>query len=689
MTDSNSNSDGRVMTILPSDFSNELFEQNMAYLSDNQPALFKAIKKHKCKEYWICSNSDGSPNIAHLPSKSPVYFASTMDELMAPIIQQIDQLSCFTYLDVAFFNEGSVWWKNNNPIQMRMQNKLYEAGVFHEMQLSSNMVTPLRGYCTDYLPLVRVYGIGLGYHLTELIQRKKISFMTVYEPNFDLFYTSLFTIPWNLIFKYFAYNNKGINLVLDATPDKAIESNLIFIESRLTPLTSLFYRFNHFESLPVMQDIIKKEPISDSTHRAAFDAGWYEDQRAGFYHCARNIKDRNKFYTGKKVKRFLRIFVVGSGPSLDESIGYIKAHRDDAVIISCGSATAPLLESGVVPDYQVVMERTWHMAKDEEALDLSLLKNISLLKLNVISPKVDPYYKETFIFQKYRDPGSSLLQGSYPETTDVNPTVTNAGIAFAAEFGANEVYLFGVDYGAPKGSERMHASNTLYDDSDVDDSVELEARYDVPGNLGADIRTTSVLSWSLEVAKHRIASHQNIQWLNVGEGAMIAGVSPIAVEDLPVKFNKKIQKHKLREEISRCFDNNYSPDEVFNRLNTYHMEQVKGYFEALLAFTSSTPQSREEIISTLSLMYKAASIGVGEVDFLPSSLISNGIKQYINNVYIQVGLAKDAESAVRFFEVAKAIFTEHVNDIEEDLKAILNYIEAEEETEIYKGEWAW
>jgi len=682
MTDTNNANDERSITLLPSDFRNEMFEQNMAYLSDQQPALFNVVQKHKCKEYRLCSNPDGSPNIVHMPSRKPVYYASSMEEIMAPVRKQIDDLFCYVLLDPILFGEGDAWWKNNNPIQIKMLDKLYKAGVFHDMRLSGDMLTPLHGYSTDYFPLVRVYGIGLGYHLTEFLKCKKISYMTVYEPNFDLFYISLYTIPWGLIFKYFEFSNKGINLVLDATPDEAIESNLAFIEQRLTPLTSLFYRFNHFSGSPVIQEAVNKELQSDALHRAGIDAGWYEDQRIGFYFSARNIKKSNRFFTGKKVKRYFRVFIVGSGPSLNESIGYIKEHKNDALVISCGSAITPLIESGIVPDYQVLQERTWHIPKYEEGHDLDILKNVSLLKLNVVSTKIDKYYKEVLVFQKYKDPGSALLQGSYPVTTDVNPTVTNAGATFAAELGAAEIYLFGVDYGAPKGSEKMHASNTHWEKIGAEDAVENKGRFNLAGNLGADIRSTGILSWSKEVTEHRIAQHPNIKWFNVGEGAKIAGATPIATEDLPGTFNKKIQRHRLLDEIRSCFDNNYVFGEMLAHLKTYHMEQVEEYFQAMLDFTDSAPQTREEIISTLSLMYKAASIGQNEEHFLPALLLSNGVKQYITNVYIQAGLAVDDDSAARFFTAAKTVLTEHINDIKKDLNKILGYMQDEEETEI-------
>ncbi len=675
---------GRSLTILPEDYRNEIFDQNLNYLKEHQPALFDAVEKHKCKDYRLCSNPDGSPNILHLASKTPVYAASSMDEIMAPIIHDIDSLFCYAHLSPAFFGEGDSWWKNNNPIQIKMLDGLYQAGMFRKLKLTSDNTSPLHNFCSDYLPLVRVYGIGLGYHITELIQRKKISYMTVFEPHLDLFYLSLYTIPWNLIFKYFESNNKGINLSLGTTPEQTIESNLAFTEQRLTPLSSLFYRFNHFRNLPAIQEVIEKEPQADSLQRSLFDAGWYEDQRIGFYFGVKNIKKGNKFYSGKKISRYFRVFIVGSGPSLNESIDYIKQHQNDAIIISCGSAITPLTRAGIIPDYQIIQERTWHIPKHEErhGHDLDTLKQVSLIKLNVVSTKIDNYYHETLVFQKYLDPGSSLLDDRYPVTQDVNPTVTNAGIVIAAELGANSAFLFGIDYGAPADSNEMHAQNTHHEDEGTEESVESQKVFELPGNLGSTIHTTSVLSWSLRITEIRIQKHKNIKWHNVGEGALIKGTTPISAENLPANFDKKIQKQRLREEITNCFNNDYSPTEALERLENFYLPQIEEYFQAIVEFTKSSPKSREEIVEVLSLMYEAASVGASNKDFLPASLLAHGIKQFINNVFIQTGLAPDDEYAVNFFTKSNEVLIEHLTDIAKDINRILSYIEQDDEPEI-------
>ncbi len=673
--------DTLTLTLLPQTFRNDLFEQNLAFFQQHQPDLFHIINKHQCRDYRLCTNPDGSPNILYMPGNTPVYAASTMQGIMSPIQQSIDNFSCNVHLTLGFFGAADTKWQRDNPIQNKMLDALHNIGIFKQMKLSLNHLTPLENYSTDYLPMVRVYGIGLGFHLTELIRQKKISYMLIYEPHLDLFYTSLFTTHWALIFKYFELNNKGMNLVIATSPEQAITNHQTYMESRLTPVNSLFYRFNHFDNSPAINEMIRQESQADNVQRQQLDAGWYEDQRIGFYFAARNIKQRHKVFTGKKIKQFFCAFIVGSGPSLNESIHYIKEHQQDAIIIACGSAMSPLIKAEIIPDYVVVQERNWHTAKLEQQHDPDILKQISLLKLNVVSTEIDHFYKEILIFQKLNDPGSTLLESAYAVTGELNPTVTNAGISMAAELGVNKAYLFGVDYGAPESAERMHADNTHYDNSD--DEVNETTRFRLAGNLGAAIRSDEVLTWSLDTAEIRLKKHADIQWFNVGEGAKIKGAMPMDISGLPKRFRKNIDKHHLRQRISACFDNNYHSDTIIERLKTHYMAQVDDYFDALLGFSLATPQTREEIISTLSLIYKATNIGRNQTHFLPSSLLSYGLKQFVTDVYIQTGLQSDESSACQFFEGAKQVMVEYIKDIHKDLGAILVAIDSDIEIELY------
>jgi hypothetical protein len=116
------------------------------------------------------------------------------------------------------------------------------------------------------------------------------------------------------------------------------------------------------------------------------------------------------------------------------------------------------------------------------------------------------------------------------------------------------------------------------------------------------------------------------------------------------------------------------------------MQQVDEYFDALTGFTKSTPQTREEIVGVLSLMYNAVNTGKEEKGYLPSALLPYGFIQLITNVYIQTSLAKDDSQAVEFFHYAMEVLYEYTEEIKADLNKLIESIESEEEIDLI-AEW--
>ncbi|MBT3197548.1 MAG: motility associated factor glycosyltransferase family protein, partial [Gammaproteobacteria bacterium] len=581
---------------------------------------------------------------------------------------------------------------NIDPIQKNMRRKLYERGPYGAAKLAEQVGGAVPALISDYIPYMRVYGIGLGLHIQELIRMKNITFISIYEPHIDLFYSSLYTISWEMIFKYFSIkqrqftsNKFHINLYLGNSPENVIEQNKGYQAEVCRYMVLAQGRYAHFAKEERIKRLIQLEQRADHEMVNNATNGWYEDQRAGFYFAARNIKRHHPLFSGARVERFLRLFVVGNGPSLDGGIEFIKQNRENAIILSCGSAFATLLTEGIVPDYQILQERDWHLTDYEKEFDADLLKQITLMKLNVISPMVDHYYKDVLVFQKYNDPGSALLGEEYAVTTNVNPTVTNAGVAIAAALGAEEVYLFGLDYGAPKSATSMHASKSIYKTLDLGDAVESEI--EVPGALGEDVVTTKFFAWSLHVTEDKISRHPDIRWINVGDGALIKGTESVRVEDIH-SFSRKINRQRVMSDIGDCFNADYDSQAMVDRLSESALQMVGDYFDAVLSFASSTPQTREQVLMVVTLMdramvqHKIVGGGTGVLHYYPGFLLSGGVQELAGNIFSQAIYSNDDQAAADLFVVAMDVLREYRDEIMEDMRTLVGHIAADEEVEI-------
>ena len=331
--------------VITDEFRNEMFEDNMAYFKAHQPAIFSKVKNHHCTDYRLCINPDGSPNIMHMPSKSLVYY-SDGNMIFNSMNARLENIPFTMEISPAYAMTYKPDWYDRNPIATRMYQSLFDLGPIKIMAEDDSRQHFNNTFKPDFIPFLRIYGIGLGYHISRLIQSKDIMATLIYEPEIDLFYTSLFTTPWRLIFKYMQIDPaRKFSLVIAAKPDKAIEIEKKFLASNFPFLPVTRWQFEFFQTTAIKQFIeLEKEAyciIGD-----ALTAGWYEDQRAGLVNCLGNLISGRKIFNGNQVSGFLRIAIVGAGPSLDDSIDCLKEHADDFIIFACGTAITPSQPTG-------------------------------------------------------------------------------------------------------------------------------------------------------------------------------------------------------------------------------------------------------------------------------------------------------------------------------------------------------
>ncbi len=655
--------------LVPDGFRNDLFEDNLAYFKANQPSIYKIIEKHRCLEYRLCVNIDGSPNIIHMPSKTLLYY-SDGDMIHNDIKHKIENIPYDVEISPAYAMTYKPDWYERNPIATRMYKRLFDIGPFQLLAADESRHQFNQTFKPNFIPFMRIYGIGLGYQITELIRTMDVLSFVIYEPEIDLFYTSLYTTPWRLFFKYLAIDpSRRYSLIVGAKPEEAIEAEKKFLYDNFPFIHAARWQLKIFQTTPI-KEFMELEKNVYNILGETLTAGWYEDQKAGLVNFIGNLIRHRKVFVENNVSSFMRVAVVGAGPSLDDSISYLKGHVDDFIIFACGTAITPLLESGIVPDYHIHQERRSDVEAVISWAGPDQYKKITALKLNVLEPGVDELYKDAYIFQKFNDPASALLPDRFPVTKGVNPTVTNSAIAFAAKLGAAEVYLFGVDYGAPIDKDKMHATNYVHAHR-PSEQVDKSSKYTLKGNLGKTIISTDKLMLSHSVAEITIKSHPQTNWFNVGEGALIKNAQPISVEKMPKNYEHSIDKIKLYSEISQSFDNDYSAVAAIENLESHHGKMIKEYLSAIQGFLDVWPTSRSAIVNTLSMIYQAVDVGKEIYHFIPYTLFSGGMKRFIDNVYMQNALFNSDAEAVEFFNSAKLVLEDYIGDVQKDMDDLI------------------
>ncbi|GAB6076193.1 motility associated factor glycosyltransferase family protein [Desulfurobacterium crinifex] len=445
--------------------------------------------------------------------------------------------------------------------------EVYTDDLLHT-QILRDVLTPFtkyESYSPDFFrvpkgfaPFTVVIGIGGGVLIKKLLERFNVKKLYVAEPNVDFFYLSLFLVDWEKdIFS--KINKDNVSFQIGVPPQE--QENVIY-ETQLraffeeNPFTSAYaFIFRHYRTELTAK--ILKQAVS------AFDLskkgwGFIDDEMEAFEHFVENLNpDSLILHTKKKLKAPERVFVVGSGPSLDETIEVIKKNQDKALIFACGTALNPLLKEGITPDFLVEFERTYHINEVLNTVDQDTLKSLNLLAPDIIHPEVPPRFKETFYYNRTSSVAMHLLK---PKTIPVAayPTVTNAAVSVSLEMGVKEIYLFGVDFGFKEGKE-PHASGTVYEDKfkNVEEKLKRTARFILEGNFGGIVFTDSVFNWARRSMEECIfyyrATGKSFKIYNCSDGAKIAGTESLRPENLHLRtLNKSTQMKRFRHHFSKA-----------------------------------------------------------------------------------------------------------------------------------------
>ena len=166
-------------------------------------------------------------------------------------------------------------------------------------------------------------------------------------------------------------------------------------------------------------------------------------------------RDASELKFAKQTKKFV---VVAAGPSVDECLDYLKK-QTDKIVIAVGTIFKKLIKNGIVPDLVVVI--------DPQEITLQQFDGVmdSQVPLLIDCPAYWGF-ADQYQVPKYMVPVESKLKEmkEYYKNTEKKVwkgggTVTYFAIEAANYFGAEEIYLVGVDLAYP--NRHTHATDTM------------------------------------------------------------------------------------------------------------------------------------------------------------------------------------------------------------------------------------
>lgn len=524
------------------------FEQNIAAFRQYIPHIADLYEDYQSiRPFRLFCNENGQPNLLWLDDNVAIYGAEPYlicETLVAESMVK-GGLSQF------FFSQEE---NSLNSIHVEYLNRLN--AYLDDISSQADTLTQVPGE----VPSALIFGVGLGYHLGYLYERCKIGTLFLFEPDLDLFYASLFCFDWAPLLAYLHQENLGLHILLGQDEQNIVDDFAAAIQSRGSFLVANTFVMWGYQSDKIrsLLDIVRQK-----YYLLVMGWGFFDDNLIALSHAVRNIERGIPFLKeNHKIApehQRVPVFIIGNGPSLDESLPIIEENKDRAILIACGSAISALHKNGIKPDIYVAVERTKIVYDFMVNLDdPEYLQDILFLSTDVIHPDCPTLFKHSVLMFKLGEIGAILCQTHFPAAKEftalgaVNPLVGNIGVSAPIELGFKNLYLFGLDNGY-KDKDHHHSKSSSYYNNKVNAERLGELMYGDSGqqreaNFGGMVISNSLFDTSRYLIEQVLATNAEVHCVNCSDGAKIAGARSLPSHE--IGLYQAIDKSAILHEIS-------------------------------------------------------------------------------------------------------------------------------------------
>ncbi|TPE54912.1 motility associated factor glycosyltransferase family protein [Maribrevibacterium harenarium] len=516
---------------------NDRFRDNLLAFEHYMPHVLEDYKSFSFDENLLFMSDTGTLNILHPELKQPLYGED-------PISASKQQFQAYKkspkFTRIRYGQEDNP----RNQLQTEYLNKVAAFCLEAETQL-----TPLK-QLPDYVPNLLILGIGLGYHLDELLEELNSNHFYIYEPVPEFFWASLMVFNWRSLFERVNEQGLTLNINIGSKPEQFPRDYISQLDLNGRYSASKTFLYLHYHS-DVLERVISE--LHANYNKQITGWGFFDDGVFSVGHGLTNLENevpilKEKNHISKEIFDKIvdmPVFIVANGPSLDNCIETIKEYRDQVILMSCGSTITTLYRYGIKPDIQLDVERTKHSADKFDYLPASYLEDILALSVNVMHPKYFKYFKRKGYGMKPGETMSSIFSDKIDPARKFaflqacNPLVGNIALSYSYYFGFRNVYLMGMDNGFVKGGLH-HSKNSIYYTAGNEDVKALQnyVEHDgvtVPGNFGRDVFSSHLMDYSrymINVIMREVAKNKRANYYNCSDGAKFESITPLSPEDV-------------------------------------------------------------------------------------------------------------------------------------------------------------
>lgn len=395
----------------------------------------------------------------------------------------VEYTSC-GLLTLALNDNGKKYYLHSNG------QVFHEAGVLAREWFSNDIA--------DYI----IYGLGFGYHVTELLELDDSITINVYESDINIIQLACaFSNVKQLL------SNERVNIIYDPQ-----FSNL---NQRTNTITDETKYIIHYPSLRNIKNKKDKEYLEDyfMTYSSINNQlhSLNNNFRKNIFHYDSSIDILREEFYGKD------LYIVAAGPSLDNNYLRLKEVNNNSIILATGTVLKKLLKAGIKPDYVIIIDANDLVYQQIEGIED---EKIPLLFLSTVYHKIPENYKgyKYLICQEgFKKSEEYALKNGF-QLYKTGGSVSTIALDIGIQFECKRITFLGLDLAFT--NKKDHASDIPSLNSI--DTTGYRQVYDINGNKVATGKNLDIYRKWIE---NRILNVQNIEIVDATEGgARIKGM---------------------------------------------------------------------------------------------------------------------------------------------------------------------
>jgi hypothetical protein len=530
----------------------ENYTKNLAFLEQRYPSLYKKIVDLNLrfevgieKEKYALEYKDNKYFDIVLSDGSFLYGRNT-NTITNEILNNLDTSpasSTFNTLHKDFKKLGLVYEYANSIFDYIEENKTKE--------ISHNNI-----------PKFIFLRTLLGLHIQKVINKLSVKECFIYESDLEIFRLSLFTT------KYFKIAEQTkITFCIAQDLESFKRDFYFFFNDNFNTNYSIKYYSFETTLLEHIQSIISTSQANllDFARKLNIYSQIIDNINSSYM-----VIDFNNL---KELFKDKKVILLGSGPSLDDSIDWIKENQNKFIVLSVGANLKMLQTHNIKVDFICEIHPEKDILDNYKGLDKDYFDDVIFLSSTQVPLEVFNFFNPKNIFlylsNGFVKPHLGMIE---------KPSVGNHIIDIALNFGSKEVYLMGLDFAFTKSGlthSNLHIHKTTVENMNNSDDMQEQTIY-VKGNFEEIVQTNTLFFSFLESASSSILKNSTSRVYNISNGAFIENTTPIRTKDIGVDsdYDKKELKTVFLDKLKTNSEEGFSQKDIDSLLDIIKQLEV-------------------------------------------------------------------------------------------------------------------